>query len=634
MSKKNEKTTTKSKSSSKKSRKTKANVISIEEHRKSHNIKIDKSRDVNLTDFGKAVLKDRYLMPEEDFQDIFARSARSYADNEEHAQRLYDYISKLWFMPATPILSNGGTKRGLPISCFLNEVDDSLGGIVNLWNENVWLASNGGGIGSYWGNLRSIGETVKGNGKTSGIVPFIKVMDSQTLAISQGSLRRGSAAVYLPINHPEIEEFIDIRRPTGGDPNRRSLNLHHGVAITDDFMKAVEKGEKFELKSPYTGKTVETIQARDLWIKLLTARIETGEPYLLFIDHVNKAIPDHHKKLGLDVKTSNLCSEITLTTGKDHLDNERTAVCCLSSLNLEYYDEWKEDPMIVEDIMRFLDNVLQDFIDNAPDQMSKAKYSAMRERSVGLGVMGLNSFLQSKNVAIESAMAKVWNKKIFQHIRQNVDKASQAISEEKGPCPDAKDAGSNERFTNKLAIAPTASISIIAGNSSPGIEPFAANSYTQKTLTGSFGVRNKNLVKLLKEKDKNSEEIWSSITINEGSVQHLDFLDDHEKMVFKTAKEIDQRWIVDLAADRQEYICQAQSLNLFIPGDVSKKELHEVHFRAWQKGVKSLYYCRSTSIQRADKVSNKAKSDLLTVGDQPSLEQAEDNKYEECLACQ
>jgi ribonucleoside-diphosphate reductase alpha chain len=592
-------------------------------------IKIKTEKDNKLSNFGKAVLKDRYLMPNESYQDLFSRVASYYAENEAHANRIYDYISNLWFMPATPILSNGGTQRGLPISCFLNEASDSLQGIVELWNENVWLASKGGGIGSYWGNLRSIGETVRGNGKTSGIVPFIKVMDSQTLAISQGSLRRGSAAVYLPIHHPEIEEFIDIRRPTGGDPNRRSLNLHHGVVVTDEFMKAVEKDGEFELKSPYTGQTIDVVKARSLWIKLLTTRIETGEPYILFIDHVNKTIPEHHKKLGLNVKTSNLCSEITLPTGVDHLGNDRTAVCCLSSLNLEYYEEWKDNPKIIEDVMIFLDNVLQDFIDNSPDSMSKAKYSAMRERSVGLGVMGFHSFLQSKNVPIESAMSKVWNKKIFQQIKQEVDKASQKLAKERGACPDAKEVGINERFSNKLAIAPTASISIIAGNSSPGIEPFAANSFTQKTLTGSFNVRNKNLVKLLESKGRNTDDIWSSITINEGSVQHLDFLDEHEKLVFKTAQEIDQRWIIDLAAERQEYICQAQSVNVFIAGDVSKKYLHDIHFRAWQKGLKSLYYCRSTSIQRADKVSNKVEIIKIENG-----ENKEENKYEECLSCQ
>ncbi len=596
-------------------------------------VEIDHKKDEKLSNFGKAVLKDRYLMPEEDPQDLFARVAAYYADNSAHAARLYNYISNLWFMPATPVLSNGGTERGLPISCFLNECNDSLTGIVDLWNENVWLASRGGGIGSYWGNLRSIGETVRGNGKTSGIVPFIKVMDSQTLAISQGSLRRGSAAVYLPINHPEIEEFIDIRRPTGGDPNRRSLNLHHGVAVTDEFMKAVEKDGDFQLKSPHNGQVLETVKARSLWIKLLTARVETGEPYILFIDAVNRAIPAHHKKLGLNVKTSNLCSEITLATGKDHLENERTAVCCLSSLNLEYFDEWKDNEQILEDVMRFLDNVLQDFIDKAPDTMSKARYSAMRERSVGVGVMGFHSFLQSKNVPMESAMAKVWNKKIFQLIKQGVDRASKTLAKERGACPDALEVGAEERFTNKMAIAPTASISIIAGNSSPGIEPFAANSFTQKTLTGSFNVRNKNLVKLLESKGKNTEDVWSSITINEGSVQHLDFLDEHEKLVFKTAQEIDQRWIIDLSAERQEYICQAQSLNIFLPGNVSKKELHEIHFRAWQKGLKSLYYCRSTSVQRADKVSNKAETHKLDVSNQDSLVEKK-AEYEECLACQ
>lgn len=605
---------------------------SLKKAEKEFKVHIDNSRDKNLSDFGKAVLKDRYLMPDESYQDLFARVAAYYADDQAHADRIYDYISKLWFMPATPVLSNGGTKRGLPISCFLNEADDSLRGIVGLWNENVWLASNGGGIGSFWGNLRSIGETVKGNGKTSGIVPFIKVMDSQTLAISQGSLRRGSAAVYLPVDHPEIEEFIDLRRPTGGDPNRKSLNLHHGVVITDEFMKAVEKGEKFQLKSPYTKATVEEIDARALWVKLLTARVETGEPYMLFIDHVNKAIPEHHKKLGLKVKTSNLCSEITLPTGKDADGNNRTAVCCLSSLNIEKYDEWKDDEQMILDVMRFLDNVLQDFIDKAPPEMAKAAYSALQERSVGLGVMGFHSFLQSKNVAMESAMAKVWNKKIFQKIKEGVDRASVILAEERGACPDAAKFGIKERFSNKMAIAPTASISIIANNSSPGIEPFAANSFTQKTLTGSFNVKNKNLVKLLEEKGKNNEQIWSSITTNEGSVQHLDFLNEHEKMVFKTAQEIDQRWIIDLAADRQEYICQAQSLNVFLPGNVSKKVLHDIHFRAWQKGVKSLYYCRSTSVARADKVSHKLENEILQTNQVE--DSSNDNKYEECLACQ
>jgi len=603
-------------------------------------IHIDHSRDSNLTEFGKATLQDRYLMPGESFQDLFARVATYYADDSAHAQRLYDYMSKLWFTPATPVLSNGGTKRGLPISCFLNEAGDSLDGIVDLWNENVWLAARGGGIGSYWGNVRSIGEKVGANGKTSGIVPFIRVMDSLTLAISQGSLRRGSAAVYLPIHHPEIEEFIEIRRPTGGDANRKALNLHHGVVITDAFMRAVEKDEQWALTSPKDGAPVRTVSARGLWIRLLTARVETGEPYMLFIDHVTRAMPEHQKLAGLAVKTSNLCSEITLPTGIDQHGQDRTAVCCLSSLNAEYFDEWSGEDGFVEDVMRFLDNVLSDFIENAPDSMGRAKYSAMRERSVGLGIMGFHSFLQSKSVPIESVMAKVWNKKIFQHVRAGADAASKKLAEERGACLDAAEFGIKERFSHKMAIAPTASISIIAGNTSPSIEPLAANSFIQKTLSGSFNVRNRQLEKLLEEKGRNTPDIWSSITVNEGSVQHLDFLTDHEKDVYKTAFELDQRWLIDLAGDRAPYICQAQSLNIFLPANVHKKMLHEVHYMAWKKGVKSLYYCRSKSLQRADvvatKVARKGAADAAVVS-LPKREEVTVSAppaYEECLACQ
>ncbi|RYE06634.1 MAG: ribonucleoside-diphosphate reductase subunit alpha [Rickettsiaceae bacterium] len=597
-------------------------------------------RDQLLTDFGKAILRDRYLLPGEDFQQLFARVASYYADDQKHAQQLYDYISSLWFMPATPILSNGGTNRGLPISCFLNETDDSLDSIKLLWNENVDLASHGGGIGSYWGNVRSIGESVKGNGKTSGILPFLKVQDSMTLAISQGSLRRGSAAVYLPINHPEIEEFIDLRRPTGGDINRRTLNLHHGVVISDDFMRAVEADDSWRLVSPYDQKVMNIIRARDLWIKLLTTRVETGEPYILFIDSVNRNIPEHHKQLGLKVKTSNLCSEITLPTGLDHLGASRTAVCCLSSLNLEHYDSWCTDKEFIPAIMRFMDNVLQDFIDRAPDTMARAKYSATRERSIGLGVMGFHSFLQAKKVPIESVMAKIWNKQIFQLIYDQTNDASIAIAKEKGPCPDALETGSGERFSNKTAIAPTASISVIAGNSSPGIEPYAANSFIQKTLTGSFSVRNKNLEKLLEEKGCNDENTWISIATHEGSVQHLDFLSQHEKDIFKTAFEIDQKWLIDLAAERGQHISQAQSLNIFLPGNVDKQLLHDVHFRAWKKGVKAMYYTRSTSIQRADKISHKVEEDLdfknIENQDLKAKNSIEtiDSDYDECLSCQ
>ena len=379
-------------------------------------IKIDRSKDAKLTDFGKATLSDRYLGQNESYQDLFARVASVYADNNLHAQRIYNYISDLWFMPATPILSNGGTERGLPISCFLNEAGDSLSGILDLWSENVWLAAKGGGIGSYWGNLRSIGEKIGRVGKTSGIIPFIKVMDSLTMAISQGSLRRGSAACYLPIDHPEIEEFIEMRRPTGGDPNRRSLNLHHGVLVSDAFMRAVETNSQWALKSPKDGVVQSTVSARNLWIRLLTARVETGEPYIIFVDTVNRLIPQHHKLAGLNVKTSNLCSEITLPTGIDKDGKDRTAVCCLSSLNLETYEEWKDHPEFIEDVMRFLDNVLTDFIEKAPESFNDAKYSAKRERSVGLGVMGFHSFLQKNSVPLESVMSKSWNNKIFKHI--------------------------------------------------------------------------------------------------------------------------------------------------------------------------------------------------------------------------
>jgi ribonucleoside-diphosphate reductase alpha chain len=592
-------------------------------------IKIDTARDENLTQFGKATLTDRYLMPEEQYQDLFARVARTYGDDDAHAQRLYDYMSNLWFMPSTPVLSNGGTSRGLPISCFLNECQDSLNGIADLWNENVWLAARGGGIGSYWGNIRSIGEKVGRNGKTSGIIPFIRVMDSLTLAISQGSLRRGSAAVYLPIWHPEIEEFIELRRPTGGDPNRKALNLHHGVVINDSFMRAVETDDEWALRSPYDNSVIDRVKARDLWIRLLTTRIETGEPYILNIDHVNKAIPDHHKMAGLNVKMSNLCSEITLPTGVDPDGKERTAVCCLSSVNVEKFDEWQDHPTFIEDIMRMLDNVLDDFIKKAPDDFRNAKYAAMRERSVGLGVMGLHSFYQSKMIPMESVMAKVWNRRIFQHIKRQADDASIKLAHEKGPCPDAADYGVMERFSNKMAIAPTASISIICGGASPGIEPIAANGYTHKTLSGSFPVKNKYLQKLLEEKGLSEEEIedvWSSVFTNEGSVQHLEILTDEEKDVFKTAFEIDQRWLIEHAGDRADFICQAQSLNVFLPADVHKKDLHEIHYMAWKKGVKSLYYCRSKSIQRAESDASWKRSSAATPQEPP--------KYEECLSCQ
>ena len=589
----------------------------------------DNSRDALLTDFGKETLNDRYLLPGEGYQDLFARVAAAYADDGAHAQRVYDYISRLWFMPATPVLSNGGTGRGLPISCYLNSVSDSLEGIVNTWNENVWLASKGGGIGTYWGSVRGIGEPVGLNGKTSGIIPFVRVMDSLTLAISQGSLRRGSAACYLDVSHPEIEEFLEIRKPSG-DFNRKALNLHHGVLITDAFMEAVREGAEFILRSPKDQSERGKVDARSLFQKLVETRLSTGEPYIIFIDQVNRSMPKHHRDLGLKVTTSNLCSEITLPTGKDHLGAERTAVCCLSSLNLETWDEWNGDKQFIEDVMRFLDNVLSDYIARAPDEMARAKYSAERERSVGLGVMGFHSFLQARGLPFEGAMAKSWNLRIFKHVKAQVDEASLHLATERGPCPDAADMGVMERFSCKMAIAPTASISIICGGTSACIEPIPGNVYTHKTLSGSFSVRNPHLERLLTEKSKNSDGVWNSILEQGGSVQHLDFLTQDEKDTFKTSFEIDQRWLIELAADRTPYIDQATSLNLFIPADVDKWDLMMLHFRAWELGIKSLYYLRSKSVQRAGFAGG---VEVDNTAEAPKYELATTD-YDECLACQ
>ena len=595
-------------------------------------VRQDRSRDALLTDFGKKTLVDRYLLPEENYQDMFARVAEAYGDDTEHAQRLYDYMSQLWFMPATPVLSNGGAKRGLPISCFLNAVDDSLDSIVNAWNENVWLASNGGGIGTYWGKVRSIGEKIGRAGKTSGIIPFIRVMDSLTLAISQGSLRRGSAAVYLDIHHPEIEEFLEIRKPSG-DFNRKSLNLHHGLNITDEFMMAVQEGKQFALRSPHTDEIIKTVDARQLWQKILEMRLQTGEPYMVFSDTVNKALAQHQKAQGLRVQQSNLCAEIMLATGKDKYDKQRTAVCCLSSVNAEKWDEWKDEENFIEDIMRFLDNVLEDFIQRAPAGMADAKYSAARERSVGLGLMGFHSLLQAKNIPFESALAKSFNLRLFRHLRRGADAASVKLADERGACPDAADEGHRARFSHKMAVAPTASISIICGGTSAGIEPIPANIYTHKTLSGSFTVRNAHLEALLEKKGLNTEEVWMTILENEGSVQFMEELDEYEKDIFKTAFEIDQRWVIWHAADRAPHICQAQSLNIFLPGDVDKWDLHMLHWTAWEQGVKSLYYCRSKSVQRAGFAGSKDKKGLSEM-EKAMIAAAPVKDYSVCPSCE
>ncbi len=597
---------------------------------KKSTLQIDESRDRFLTEFGKATLIDRYLLPGEKFQEMFMRVAKCYSDDDSHAQRIYNYISKLWFMPATPILSNGGAKRGLPISCFLNTVQDSLDGILSTWGENVWLASNGGGIGTYWGEVRSIGETVKKSGQTSGIIPFVRVMDSLTLAISQGSLRRGSAACYLDIHHPEIEEFLEIRKPSG-DFNRKSLNLHHGINITDEFMECVKHNKEFCLKSPKTKETLRKVNARELWQKILETRMQTGEPYLVFMDTVNKNMAKHQRKLGMKVRTSNLCSEIMLHTGLDHHGKNRTAVCCLSSVNLEKWDEWSGESIFIEDIMRFLDNVLDDFIKNAPESMKNAVYSAKMERSVGLGAMGFHSFLQKKGVPFESAVAKSWNSKFFKHLKKEADKASLILAMEKGACPDAGEMGVKARFSHKLAIAPTASISIICGGTSACVEPIPANIYTHKTLSGSFTVKNKYLESMLDSKGLNNEKIWQSIIENDGSVSHLDDLDENEKSIFKTAFEIDQRWIVEMAADRTPFICQSQSINLYLSADIDKWDLMMLHWKAWELGIKSLYYCRSKSIQRASYAGVEADNTKQW----PSKNIVEEKTdYEECLSCQ
>lgn len=893
---------------------------------------VDYDRDKKLTPFSLKKLDAGYLRGLPSPQDRFAQVAAYYAYDKDHAQRLYDRISRLHFMPATPILSNGGTPHGLPASCFVNEAQDTLEGLSDFYRENMFMAARGGGIGSYWGNLRSLNETVGKNGHTSGVIPFIHVMDSLTLAISQGcvdgdtevltekgfvkfselteahgrvwqidqkgvstlvtveeyheydytgelhryittdrhgevvldqlvtpshrmiktnksylmdklfsdfeavqsqdvdltekasfiklhpdqcdnivqgkwvshdlvsfanttrdsvpftgkvycvnvpsgmvivrkngticvsgnSLRRGSAAVYLPIWHPEIEEFIEMRRPTGGDLNRKNQNLHHGVVIPNAFMREVLRDGEWELRSPKTGEVIRTISARSLWIRLLTARMEQGEPYILYSDNIIENMPGYQRELGLTVKTSNLCvrgdtlirtidgdkpietlagkevelwngrcfslsrvektsdsevmrriefsngksitctdahefdiqrnhevvrvaakeltvgtkladwhipesgvhqqahvtgivenvetgptycanepmfhsillngvltgncSEITLPTGLDHHGKERTAVCFLCSPNLETYDEWKDDPLYFDDLYYFMDAVVQDLIDNAPPQLVNAAYGAMRERAIGVGVMGWHSFLQQRHVPFESVIAKSWNKKIFKTFRENADRCSRMIAEQRGPCPDAADAGVMERFTCKIAVAPTASISIVCGEASPGIDPITANVYNQKTLTGTEEVKNKYLVNHLQSLGMNTEEVWSSIRNNSGSVHHLEFLSDHDKAVFSTAFEIDPRWIIEHAADRTPYICQSQPVNLFLPANIHKADLHAIHMLAWEMGLKSLYYCRSLSIQRADSITGSVLGYTLA--------QESPVKYDECLSCQ
>jgi|TARA_R110000822_G_scaffold23210_5_gene72074 ribonucleoside-diphosphate reductase alpha chain len=584
---------------------------------------MDYSRDTNLTEAGLRILKDRYLTDKEQSpQEAFYRVAKVFSDDSEMAERIYNYVSKLWFMFSTPILTNGGTKKGMPISCFLNYVPDSREGLTNHYTENAFLASVGGGIGGYWGHIRSDGTGTSGGSQSSGSIPFMHVVDSEMLAFSQGKTRRGSYATYQDISHPEIEEFLELRKPSGGDIHRKCLNLHHGVNISDKFMSIINQctinpsaNDDWELIDPHTDKVIRTVSAKRLWQKILETRVATGEPYLSFIDTIQKHLPLSQKKLGLKVHHSNLCSEITLPTSE-----ERTAVCCLSSLNLEKYDEWKDDPKFIPDVVRFLDNVLEYFINNSPDSLSRAKYSAMRERSIGLGAMGFHSYLQSKSIPFASAIAKGINRTIFSKIKEESLQTSKILAEERGEAPDME--GTGLRFAHMLAVAPNASSSIICGGTSPSIEPLRANAYTQKTMSGTHFMRNKFLEKLLKEKEINTDETWKSIIANRGSVRHLEQLNDWEKDVFATAIEIDQRWIIDLAADRQKYICQSQSLNIFVPSDVNIKDLHLLHLTAWQKGIKTLYYCRSEAIKRAEIISTKIERIVRPDGDS------------DCLACE
>ena len=592
-----------------------------------HGITVDYSRDSLFDELGLKRLKESYMRDEEQSpQERFAYVSKSFGSNKEHAQRLYEYSSKHWLSYSTPILSFGRSSRGLPISCFLPYLHDSSEGLVDCLSEVNWLSMLGGGIGIGIG-IRSADD------KSTGIMPHLRTYDASSLAYRQGRTRRGSYAAYLDISHPDILLFLDMRKPTG-DPNMRALNLHHGINITDSFMQIIERcmldpgaDDSWELRDPHNSEIREVVSARDLWQRILEMRMHTGEPYLHFIDTSNKQMPEFQKKLGLSIRQSNLCSEIILPTDKD-----RTAVCCLSSVNLEYFDDWKEDPLFLRDIAEMLDNVLEYFIRNAPDSIARAKFSATQERSIGVGALGFHAYLQKKNTPWESPLAVGTNRKVFKHIRSQLDKANIELGKERGEAPDCT--GTGRRFAHVMAIAPNASSSIIMGNTSPSIEPYRANAYRQDTLSGAFLNKNKFLDKIIKEKcdvDKSLDyqEIWSSIIANDGSVQHLDFLTDWEKDVFKTSMEIDQRWLVEHASHRQGFIDQAQSLNLFFRPDVSVKYLHAVHFQAWKQGLKTLYYCRSEKLAKVDKISKKIERQVIQELDLKALAEGDT-----CLACE
>ena len=592
-----------------------------------HGIKVDFSRDSLFDELGKKRLEESYMREDETSpQERFAYVSKAFGSNEEHAQRLYEYSSRHWLSYSTPILSFGRSKRGLPISCFLPYLDDSAEGLVDTLAEVNWLSMLGGGVGIGIG-IRSADD------KSVGVMPHLRTYDASSLAYRQGRTRRGSYAAYLDISHPDILIFLEMRKPTG-DQNMRCLNLHHGINITDDFMQLVQRcmadpnaNDAWQLKDPNTGEVRDSVSAKELWQRILEIRMQTGEPYIHFIDTSNRAMPDFQKKLGLSIRQSNLCSEIILPT-----DKERTAVCCLSSVNLEYFDDWKGEKYFLKDVAEMLDNVLQYFIDNAPDTVSRAKFSAARERSIGVGALGFHAYLQKNNIAFESALAKSANMRMFKHIRKGLDDASIKLASIRGDAPDAQ--GRGFRFSHLMAIAPNASSSILMGNTSPSIEPYRANAYRQDTLSGAYLNKNKYLDKIIKEKcDADAKldynEIWSSIIANDGSVQHLDILDDWQKDIFKTSMEIDQRWIVEHAADRQSYIDQAQSLNLFFRPDVNVKYLHAVHFMAWKQGLKTLYYCRSEKIGKADKVAKKIEREVIQELDMKAIVEGDT-----CLACE
>ena len=588
-------------------------------------IRIDLEKDKLFDELGIKRLKESYMKEDEiSPQHRFAFVAKQFGTDPEHSQRLYDYASNHWLSFSTPILSFGRSKRGLPISCFLNFIEDTAEGLVDNLSETNWLSMLGGGVGIGFG-IRSTDD------KSTGVLPHLKIYDASSLAYRQGRTRRGSYAAYLDISHPDIIAFLEMRKPTG-DPNVRCLNLHHGINITDDFMNIIEKcmldpeaNDDWQLTDPHSGIVRETVSAKHLWQQILELRMHTGEPYIHYIDTSNKMMPQFLKDLGLKIHQSNLCSEIILPTNE-----ERTAVCCLSSLNLEYYDEWKDHPHFLCDTAEMLDNVLQYFIDNAPSTIERARYSAIRERSIGVGALGFHAYLQRKGVAFEGVMGKVLNNQIFKHIRKGLDDANQILGQIRGPAPDAISSG--QRFSHLMAIAPNASSSIIMGNTSPSVEPYRANAYRQDTLSGSFLNKNRHLDKVIKELTKTDEEyndVWSSIIANDGSVQHLDILDENQKAVFKTSMEIDQRWVIELAADRQQYIDQAQSLNLFFRPDAHIKYIHAIHFMAWKKGLKTLYYCRSEKIGKADKVSKRIERQVIKELDMVQVAQGND-----CIACE